>query len=1369
MVTRSKKAPVTKKSESSVVQGSGRDLPMMYTRLIPHGKIKINNGTQVLNLSGKGTATVVPDKPISSEDDFTVEAVVTPTSLRKNQYLMDSENPPIRIEIKSDGEVVGSIHTDKGWESVRSGDRKIGKNETASIRLIRENKGVLELEINDRRANQINTDKGLAETGDTGITIGGDVTGKKYLFSGEIAGIRMRKGAVRAVTIDGYHARATTIESQLKAKLKYPGRLEVFVDPDIVDTRFDEVKAILSSAGVEDVSQLATLKIDSPTVIQKNQIMVAPPKTNNEISWSATAAILADLEDTQAVELLATLMANKNSKSTLNKLTLDDAVEASKGKSEAASKARNDTLALLKKIIPKPAEKKLTFTPQKFEYQAKALTRSYHKPLMQDIIKPTKGVEFTNPEIINDLDSDNPEVWPLFQAPLFFLNSINAIPVDTSVIIAGVLDLTNQALTIEPDVKKLYIIAEKIIGDTNAQITWRKPGGHTPARQADPNKNGRSYSGVHTASGSRNGLAGGDGQAGIAGIAGANGIDAPDLEIWVKELTAMPDIDLEGEEGIKGGRGQQGGRGGNGARGAPGEWFWAFGIHCWKSPGHGGNGGDGGNGGRGGYGGDGGRGGYISIGVLEGTLAASVEARAFKINNDGGNVGRGGDGGSGGLGGYGGTHGNDYVNGKEVCKNGVDGARGAQGQPGAVGTDGREGVSGAMRFFEFTEESWNEQLTKPWLFALTPSHVFPGDTLNITGTRFASSDRVIIDGISLQPTIELDESITVNIPANMTGGEKNILVRRFDGDESNQLRLWVKPRLDLLPTDLAPEMIVTLTGRAFLTGAKVLYNGLVVESSVQSSTTMTFTVPGTGGVNVAETDITVAVRNPDGEVSNTRNATVARTLDTGIRIGVHDFAFDNFAAGTPSWGTYEDTYGAFEIWHELLDPIFGHPILTAAFYGFYHHFLKGIDNGGLATGFCTSMSTVVLDEYYTGSSDTHTRYSLDAATKERFTAIHGRLLSRESLIDFHDQGSLGNANVETVFRRFENSMLNGSDRESALMLFFVPSGTVWDAGYIDKLGDSHCIVPIRMVYPVGHDGTSIAGVRMYCWDCNHPVEEGAETAYNCYLEFRLTDGEIRFDYYTGTGSTPHFCSEDGITLASMSNGKYLLSDHDLPFSGPFGLTRFVVDFLLSPADLLIEDGSARQTGLHAGNIVAEIPNSHPAYLAKNLYLLPADTALTRRITGNASGSYEYHSVAPNGTSISLENVTTIDGEEDILSVNADSSQIRFTPSSTKTFTLNLARELGDHVRAVSIQGGGAGPVTEMDMTISPDLSVIRMGNKETARNVDIRVTAYNVDSGTNSTNDTNGVNLPTDHDLLVTVTDWSDLAVTVRSLPFNGA
>jgi hypothetical protein len=66
----------------------------------------------------------------------------------------------------------------------------------------------------------------------------------------------------------------------------------------------------------------------------------------------------------------------------------------------------------------------------------------------------------------------------------------------------------------------------------------------------------------------------------------------------------------------------------------------------------------------------------------------------------------------------------------------------------------------------------------------------------------------------------------------------------------------------------------------------------------------------------------------------------------------------------------------------------------------------------------------------------------------------------------------------------------------------------------------------------------------------------------------------------------------------MTNGAYHLSDHDLPFAGPFGLTRFVLDFLLSPADLQITDESGLRAGNFGGQILSEIPGSLPCYLER---------------------------------------------------------------------------------------------------------------------------------------------------------------------------
>jgi len=341
------------------------------------------------------------------------------------------------------------------------------------------------------------------------------------------------------------------------------------------------------------------------------------------------------------------------------------------------------------------------------------------------------------------------------------------------------------------------------------------------------------------------------------------------------------------------------------------------------------------------------------------------------------------------------------------------------------------------------------------------------------------------------------------------------------------------------------------------------------------------------------------------------------------------------------------------------------------------------------------------------------------------------------------------------------------------MLFFIPAGAIWDSGYIDKLGSTHCIVPVRFVYPQGHGGpksdgtTDLDGVTLYCWDCNHPPENDTNNeSENCRLVFRRTGGEIRFDYYDG-GSSRKFWSEDGITLGMMTNGKYHLSDHDLPFSGPLGLTRFVIDFLLSPADLQVVDSDGLRTGLFGNQILSEIPEGRPCYLAKGAYMLPVDTALTRKIIGNGNGKYTFNSITPEGTSLALEDISTQAGQEDILAVNADGTQIRFTPAVDKTFTLTLARQVENEVRAVTIKGLGGGPAADVDIAISPELSLCRIGNRSGAKTISVRAFSINSQTQAHSKIDRSRVSLPTNHDLVMGVTDWVNLDLSVEAVPFE--
>ena len=142
---------------------------------------------------------------------------------------------------------------------------------------------------------------------------------------------------------------------------------------------------------------------------------------------------------------------------------------------------------------------------------------------------------------------------------------------------------------------------------------------------------------------------------------------------------------------------------------------------------------------------------------------------------------------------------------------------------------------------------------------------------------------------------------------------------------------------------------------------------------------------------------------------------------------------------------------------------------------------------------------------------------------------------------------------------------------------------------------------------------SLDGVTLHCWDCNHPVEEGATDAHNCRVEFFRDGDEIHFEYYDGDDTDPHFASQDGVTLGTQTLGQYMLSDVDLPFSGPFGVTTSSSAFASaitgtcqpasasasraapscpSPPSIRSRSGSGRSSRLSTARVARQRTSSH---------------------------------------------------------------------------------------------------------------------------------------------------------------------------------
>ena len=91
----------------------------------------------------------------------------------------------------------------------------------------------------------------------------------------------------------------------------------------------------------------------------------------------------------------------------------------------------------------------------------------------------------------------------------------------------------------------------------------------------------------------------------------------------------------------------------------------------------------------------------------------------------------------------------------------------------------------------------------------------------------------------------------------------------------------------------------------------------------------------------------------------------------------------------------------------------------------------------------------------------------------------------------------------------------------------------------------------------------------------------------------------------------------------------------------------------------------------------------------------------------------------------------------------------------------------EHIRSVAVTGLDGGPTADVDITVSPDLSVIRIGNRGNAKVVDVRAFGVNKQTLDYKKKDKSGLNLPKNHDLVVAVEDWMDVKMTVKVVSFE--
>ena len=896
------------------------------------------------------------------------------------------------------------------------------------------------------------------------------------------------------------------------------------------------------------------------------------------------------------------------------------------------------------------------------------------------------------------------------------------LPVNTAVIIASTLDLTNTTLAIQPSVQTLTIIAETLVTAPGSRITFDDSSVWNPtALPQTTAAAGNSYNPANQVSGNTNGPGGGGGGNGQAGnpqtiLPPA----APNVTIIALNITGMPDIELQGLKGAPGNPGQNGGAGGSGAKGANGSDIAAFGVGvCTSSPGNGGNGGNGGHGANGGNGGEGGRGGSFSIVTTQNnwnTLIAS--GSPWTIVNAGGPGGNPGLPGSGGPGGAGGNGGNSSPGG--ACNNGHNGNNGqpgAQGSPGAAGQSGAQGQAGTITPAVATADEITNELTLPWLQTINPTQGFSGVNVTGNGLNFGAGDTVLVNGQTATATFPATGQFQVTLPSNLAGGPNSISVHRAsDGQVSDAMTYTVLPFLSgsSAAGGYTPGDTITLNGTGFMTNASVHLTQpsqamqVLVPTSV-TATSIKFKVPPvTAAASHAQGTAAISVMNPDGLQSNTLQITQLSFVTNGFLPSVNGFAFTNSSAcpGSPTLGTFGQDFGSVEVAFSFLSD----PVLTAAYYALYAVLL-----GPECHGLCTGFTCAAMDRFTSGVTNIFAAFpACTAALKTEFSVGWGRQLSGELLISFFDQCLKGQSQVLATVQQIEQAFSGTPTRGSMPLVFFIPSGMPTNSQWVNALLAAHSLAPYKLTRPAGWTG-GYNGVKLYIYDCNAPGED------DCAIELTQSGSNVSFNYDGNGIYSPAYSTANGFTLGVQAMQQALYDSVDLPW---FTGAGWIVDHLLSQAALTVSNLAGQQTGRSGSSLVAQVPGVVPSLLSldHNLMMIPTQMALQRNIQGTSTGSYTYVSIAPPSGTIpasayssllppgataivprergfSLQNVACTASTKDTILVGADNQSIQLSTSdSGKTFNVLIAHRY-------DVQTG-----TGSTAKVSPQLQMIQLSN-----------------------------------------------------------
>jgi hypothetical protein len=529
---------------------------------------------------------------------------------------------------------------------------------------------------------------------------------------------------------------------------------------------------------------------------------------------------------------------------------------------------------------------------------------------------------------------------------------------------------------------------------------------------------------------------------------------------------------------------------------------------------------------------------------------------------------------------------------------------------------------------------------------------------------------------------------------------------------------------------------------------------------------------------MAQGNATFLVVNPDGLQSNALTLIRLSFLANGFLPSLNGFAFSNSSAcpGSPTLGTFASDFGTAEVAASfLLDPV-----LTSAYYALYA-VLLGPECHGLCAGFACGS----VDRFTNGITNLFGQFAaVTPALKTELSIDWARQLSGELLVSFLGQCANGQAQILTTMQQIESTFSGTPTRSNMPLLYFMPSGLPVTSQWVNNLEVSHTLVPYKLVRPVGWT-SGFNNVKLFIYDCNNPGHD------DCFLTLSQTGNTVSFNYgATGVQTyNPAYTSANGFTLGVQTMQSALYNSVDLPW---FAGAGYIVDFLLSPATLAVNNLAGQTTGTKGNTLAGEIPGVVPNLFNfdHNLVMIPTQLGLQRTISGTGNGTYTYASIAPPtpGTSagayssllpaganavvphergFTLNNVSCTGATKDVVLVGPWNQSIQLSTSdANKTFDVLIAQhyevqsgaapnvQTTHHVQLVELSGLSLNKGEQLLLWTDTAIGQVGVSNTGAAKNFNATISVLDAATGKATASHQIAGAVAANADFKVAIPDW---------------